>query len=945
MAKGVKKIKWVPKEGDATVFSELSKPNKLLTIEPDKWVWFEVSEWEAGTTDAEKKKKITWMKQNTNRREVLNYSVLDSDHLYAMRIAKKLCGVYTYYVEASLLGKRDFKNITGLKVRGYCQEKIVKSFWTVRQNSSNERENHVFSYGEVIYLQLETEGLNGSKVIVDVYNMQVGADKLVHTYNNVAITDGEVNLKITNSTMWRGKIWHIKDEEKFYVKVKSTSGKYISDGKDTIHARFLKIKDETVPTTFEKPSNQTPLKIDKPDLNVKNYHPCRYEKIIIYDPLDTPITLFAEGKTFLKNETKSVRVEEQEVFFDFNKHTIRPDAQIVLDDLLKFLLSNEHLHVSLSGHADDRGELDYNQHLSEKRADEVRLYLFKKGLDKTKFNIAGYGEVRPKALGNTEDSYQKNRRVDIKFSYVEYNAPVMVYETIASSYQIKKKIKLKIEKRKTNKCFRDGKEKHTQEIVVKSNTNLGPSTTVMTAEEITHEAYSYIGSDFKTKYLKYLINYLNPLGTTYNSFLFYINTCAYYANKNNPTLQIKVYPDVVWIGHFQYNYAERGAYFFHDKQFALKTGISDVIDELTNSTVFKFLKILPSTWVLEALLQYIKHEAMSFTYGIHVMHERSLEKRGEALSLVGKEINLLIETKYTKYAAAAVVYYFVMLGIIIDLVMIYLTRGKNLTGRVAKIAKKVKILKKIIDDTGVEIVPPSIAINAGMYYKMQLDGRLALIYEANVNINPLIAINFIRDFDLIKMLQAKPEAVKGKKPAPKELDENKNLVLEAMDYIGIKELKGTFTVVGELALETNVKVNVLTNTYDIKDKLGNLVNNAKATVTSKEKVKITIAIFGKFENEFKFFSITKVSGEVSLTLSGSATLQTTFKKTEGIGLSLNKKLIFTGIKGVFTGHVKVKNGLLGNLLDFSPNGGKPIPFTLIEPHDIDFGTIQLFNQS
>jgi hypothetical protein len=193
------------------------------------------------------------------------------------------------------------------------------------------------------------------------------------------------------------------------------------------------------------------------------------------------------------------------------------------------------------------------------------------------------------------------------------------------------------------------------------------------------------------------------------------------------------------------------------------------------------------------------------------------------------------------------------------------------------------------------------------------------------------------------MLQSKPEAVKGKKPAPKELDENKSLVVEALDYIGIKELKGTFTVVGELALETNVKVNVLTNTYDIKDNLGNLVNNAKATVTSKEKVTITIEISFKFRKKLDFFPII-VSGDANLNLNGSATLETTFKKTDGLGLSLNKKLIFTGIKGVFTGHVKATNDTWGSL-DFSPNDGKPIPFTLIEPHDIDFGTIQLFNQS
>ena len=224
------------------------------------------------------------------------------------------------------------------------------------------------------------------------------------------------------------------------------------------------------------------------------------------------------------------------------------------------------------------------------------------------------------------------------------------------------------------------------------------------------------------------------------------------------------------------------SYYFHQKNFELEQGISDVVDTITNSTLFKITKILPSQWIMEyVVLEYIKKEAKSYFYGIHTVHNRDIEKTGEALSLVGKEINLIQETKYTKYAAAAVIYGFVVVGILIDLLMIYLTRGRNLTGRIAKISKYVKGAEKVLktlNDAGVEIIPPSIAINAGMYYQKQKDGRLALVYEANLSARPLIEVNFKREFDLLDLLKKGIENIQkarhpDDKKAKDKLEKNK----------------------------------------------------------------------------------------------------------------------------------------------------------------------------
>ncbi|CAM3860135.1 MULTISPECIES: OmpA family protein [Flavobacterium] len=953
MAKGVRKIKWSPEDGDAEVYPNLSIPNRKLTIEPDKFAWFEISEWESGTTEEDKKKQITWIRQSQNRKEVFSYTLTASTQKYGVKIPRKLCGSFSYYIEASLFGKRDFRIETGLQVSGYCPERIISSKWSTT-NDGNDVRSQQFKYGQLIHLGLNTEGLNGSKtLIVEVYKYNEGsyvtgrkADTLVFTYTSVEVTDGEVNLKMGNTINW---FVHAKEEvEKFYIKIKNHRGEYIIDpNNDDKHARFLRIKKEIVTKPIEPSTNNTPLKVGKADVNVKNYHNCKFKEISITDYPEEPLVIFNEGTAFLKKQATNVRYESQEVYFDFDKHTIRNTETTVLDSLSTFLVANEHLTVSLSGHADDRGTLDYNQNLSEKRADSVRLYLFKKGLDDTKFVIRGYGEVKPKSKGTSEESYQQNRRVVVEFSYVEYNAPVMVYETIAPTHQIRKKLNLKISERKNEQCFRDGKEKHTKEILIKENTNLGKNEFTQSSDNFSNEVYSIIGSDFKEKYLWYLLKYLNPVGTIYNSYLFHINTCGYFANKDTPTLQIKAYPDVVWIGHFQYNYANSGDYFFHDKNLQLENGIENVVNEFKNSIFYDLLSIIPGGFVFkEVLLPYIVKQAKDFNYAIHTIHNRELEKKGQELSLTGTLTNIITETKYTKYAAAAVIFYFVILGIVIDLIMIYLTRGKNLQGRIAKLATKVKQVKTFLDKTGLEIVPPSLALNAGMYYKKQNDGRLALIYEANLNANPIVALNFEKEFDLVKILTEKLAPAKGEKPVNKKLEENKKWVLAALKESGIEELKGSFTALGEWAMELKVKYNFLTQSYAIIDQLGNFVDNSKAEVICKEQITIKVFISGKYKNDFKFFGIkTNIKGEFDLKLNGAAALKTNFQVSKDEGLSMKKTLIFSGIKGTFTGRIKATNDILGTLFDFGTDEKKPIEFTLIDPHEIDLGTIQFFNQN
>jgi len=350
------------------------------------------------------------------------------------------------------------------------------------------------------------------------------------------------------------------------------------------------------------------------------------------------------------------------------------------------------------------------------------------------------------------------------------------------------------------------------------------------------------------------------------------------------------------------------------------------------------------------VLEYIKKEAKSYFYGIHTVHNRDIEKTGEALSLVGKETNLIQQTKYTKYAAAAVIYGFVVVGILIDLLMIYLTRGKNLTGRIAKIAKYVKGAEKVLktlNDAGVEIIPPSIAINAGMYYKKQKDGRLALVYEANLNARPLIEVNFKREFDLLDLMKKGIENIqKARHPndtkAKEKLEKNKknnNKIIEYFDNLGIS-VKGSIAVKGEYIFEHNVKCNVLTNTYSITDKLSNGIFTAKDEVLLKSQISFTAKIEGKFKHTFDFDPFqNKIDAKVNVELKGATGIKLKYGHNPNEGLFVTKTLYFSGIQGVYSGSFKNDSWL--DILD-ADEEIKPTPFTLIEPFEVDLFKIQLF---
>jgi peptidoglycan-associated lipoprotein len=107
----------------------------------------------------------------------------------------------------------------------------------------------------------------------------------------------------------------------------------------------------------------------------------------------------------------SVRSEDfQPAFFDYDSYALRDDAKATLDKNAKLLRDNAKAAITIEGHCDERGTVEYNQALGERRAQAARDYLVAAGIDASRINLISYGKERPFATGQDEASWQQNRR-------------------------------------------------------------------------------------------------------------------------------------------------------------------------------------------------------------------------------------------------------------------------------------------------------------------------------------------------------------------------------------------------------------------------------------------------------------------------------------------------------------------------------------------------------
>lgn len=100
------------------------------------------------------------------------------------------------------------------------------------------------------------------------------------------------------------------------------------------------------------------------------------------------------------------------IFFDFDKTTLKPESITELDKVYDLMVQNPTIVVELSGHTDNKGSAAYNKDLSMRRAQVVVDYLMRKGIPKKRLKAAGYGFDRPIDTNDTEEGRARNRRTE-----------------------------------------------------------------------------------------------------------------------------------------------------------------------------------------------------------------------------------------------------------------------------------------------------------------------------------------------------------------------------------------------------------------------------------------------------------------------------------------------------------------------------------------------------
>lgn len=118
------------------------------------------------------------------------------------------------------------------------------------------------------------------------------------------------------------------------------------------------------------------------------------------------------------------------IYYDFDKWNIRPDASLELDKLVKILEENPEINIELGSHTDSRGSDDYNRVLSQKRAESAVAYIVSRGISSSRITAKGYGETIPvnqcvNGVKCSEEDFQLNRRTEFKVTSISRNQAVI----------------------------------------------------------------------------------------------------------------------------------------------------------------------------------------------------------------------------------------------------------------------------------------------------------------------------------------------------------------------------------------------------------------------------------------------------------------------------------------------------------------------------------------
>lgn len=133
--------------------------------------------------------------------------------------------------------------------------------------------------------------------------------------------------------------------------------------------------------------------------SIEVYEPFSKEEVFTKDIALVPIEI-------------GVTVRLNKIYFDFNKADLREESFAELDRLVELMNLNPSVKIEIAGHTDDKGSDEYNQTLSQGRAESVMNYLLEQGIGGDRVVAKGYGESAPEVPNDSDENRQINRRVE-----------------------------------------------------------------------------------------------------------------------------------------------------------------------------------------------------------------------------------------------------------------------------------------------------------------------------------------------------------------------------------------------------------------------------------------------------------------------------------------------------------------------------------------------------
>ncbi len=106
----------------------------------------------------------------------------------------------------------------------------------------------------------------------------------------------------------------------------------------------------------------------------------------------------------------------QPVYFAFDDYSLNSEGQGQLNKLGEFMKSSAKAVTQIEGHCDERGSVEYNLALGQRRAQSAKNYLVQLGIDASRLPTMSYGEEKPSVEGHDESAWAKNRRAEFVLS-------------------------------------------------------------------------------------------------------------------------------------------------------------------------------------------------------------------------------------------------------------------------------------------------------------------------------------------------------------------------------------------------------------------------------------------------------------------------------------------------------------------------------------------------